>query len=516
MGFWNKIKKPSSFLLVALVATRFLARGQETHLPANSQDSGSQQAGSPNSPAAIATDDLTLKVNVNLVPVRVVVRDVHGQALGNLHKEDFEILDKGKPQVISQFSVEKGGEQAVEERQGANVVADHPHRFVAYVFDDVHLEFGDLAHGRDAFERHVDSLRPTDRAGIVTTSGRTVLDFTDDRARLRQTSEHVRPTPTTGASGCLKVSYYLADQIQNKNNEMMLRALAAPAARCGISSRSLRQTISGIAQQQLAIGYRETRNILAELKIGVHRLNPGNSANPALKDNLQSVDGTWHVHQYPKDFPNLVTSQVWDCNGGVVTSSTDANNQTTHVDYSPAPDPFYRPVDSKDELNNVTTFAYTPKSTESVFLFNNGASVIDTLSTTDSIGRPVTSQLGQKPAPYANWDTKTRGFDSDGRLNWTSLTCVETAGTKCSQSTESQTYDALNRPLIHTGTGGDIVTKSYPANDVLTKLTPAPSGENAKETQKEYDGLGRLKSVCVISSASGSGPCGQTTPATGS
>jgi hypothetical protein len=25
-------------------------------------------------------------------------------------------------------------------------------------------------------------------------------------------------------------------------------------------------------------------------------IDPGNSANPSLKDNLQSVDGTWHVH----------------------------------------------------------------------------------------------------------------------------------------------------------------------------------------------------------------------------
>lgn len=83
------------------------------------------------------------------------------------------------------------------------------------------------------------------------------------------------------------------------------------------------------------------------------------------------------------------------------------------------------------------------------------------------------------------------------------------------QCGESQTYDALNRPLVHTGAGGDVVTKSYNANDVLTTLTPAPSGEHAKSTQKEYDGLGRLKSECVISSASGSGSCGQTIGATG-
>ncbi len=230
-----------------------------------------------------------------------------------------------------------------------------------------------------------------------------------------------------------------------------------------------------------------------------------------------SCNNIFVTSQYPTNFANLTTSQTWDCNGGVVTSSTDANGQTTHEDFysGTSTDPFYRPVDSKDELNNVATFAYTPNSTESVFLFNGGASVIDTLSTTDSIGRSVTSQLRQGPAPNANWDTKSRTFDSDGRAKQTSLTCVEPAGTACPASTESQTYDALNRPLIHTGTGGDIVTKTYPANDVLTTLTPAPNNENSKATQKEYDGLGRLKSVCVISSAAGSGPCGQVNSKTG-
>jgi len=200
------------------------------------------------------------------------VRDSHGQAVGNLHKEDFEILDKGKPQIISQFSVEKGEVQAVEEPQGASVAAA-PNRYVAYVFDDVHLQFGDLAHARDAFEHHVASLRPTDRAGIVTTSGRPVQEFTDDRAKLRQVSERIRPTPTGGASGCLKMSYYVADQILNKNNGTVSSGLASAAARCGMPTRNLAQSISFVAQQELAIGEQETRNILLELKYMVQSMS---------------------------------------------------------------------------------------------------------------------------------------------------------------------------------------------------------------------------------------------------
>jgi len=250
---------------MAVLATGILTPGQEAQPPANQKGSGSAAGGNADPRTGPTADSLTVKVNVNLVPMRLVVRDAHGQAVGNLRKEDFRILDKGKPQIISQFSVEKGVVEAGDEQERANGAAG-PGRFVVYIFDDVHLQFGDLAHAREAFEHQVSSLRPTDRAGIVTTSGRTVLDFTSDRAKLRQVSELVRPTPTGGASGCLKMSYFVADQIQNKHNGMMLRALATDAAHCEIPTRSLPQTVSSIAQQELAIGQQEAHNILAALK----------------------------------------------------------------------------------------------------------------------------------------------------------------------------------------------------------------------------------------------------------
>src|SRR2546421_11284109 len=48
----------------------------------------------------------TFKVRVNLVLVRVVVRDSQGKVVSNLKKEDFQLYDNRKLQTISSFSVE--------------------------------------------------------------------------------------------------------------------------------------------------------------------------------------------------------------------------------------------------------------------------------------------------------------------------------------------------------------------------------------------------------------------------
>lgn len=88
-------------------------------------------------------------------------------------------------------------------------------------------------------------------------------------------------------------------------------------------------------------------------------------------------------------------------------------------------------------------------------------------------------------------------------------------GTCTTPPQTTQTYDAGNRPLITTDGGTGIVTKTYVKNDVLVAIGPAPAGENIKQKQYEYDGLGRLVSVCEVTSASGSGSCGQANPQNG-
>jgi VWFA-related protein len=260
--------------------------------PAPSQPAPQSETKETSSEIAAHDEPTTFRVNVKLVVVRAVVRDSQGHAVGNLHEEDFQVFDKGKPQIITQFDVEQPGVKArakVEDSgntppgaaapntQSAPIA---PERFVAYMFDDVHLQFGDLVHLREAAERHFATLKLTDRAAIFTTSGLTTLDYTDDRTKLRETLLRLQPHPLMGARhDCPDIGYYQADQIINKN-DLRAQQLAIQEAR-GCESTDLQGNtlgdpnglVTSVSASVLSAGDQESRVALGSLKEVVHSVS---------------------------------------------------------------------------------------------------------------------------------------------------------------------------------------------------------------------------------------------------
>ena len=152
-----------------------------------------------------------------------------------------------------------------------------------------------------------------------------------------------------------------------------------------------------------------------------------------------------------------------------------------------------------------------PSSTqvESVLPVVAGTSVVDMLSTADSLGRPFVSQQRQAPGS-GNFDSTQVTYNSTGQIASEVLPYQAGAGQGAANPHGvSILYDGIGRPLSKSDSGNGVTTYTYTYNDVL---------ENAgtSSRQLEYDALGRLSSVCeLVSAANGGGNCGQNKPQTG-
>jgi VWFA-related protein len=321
---------------------------------ADGQTSSQSTPSQPSQDATeLATTDApaTFRSRVNLVMVPVVVHDKQGHAIGTLKQEDFQLFDKGKQQTITKFSVEKLGDlvhaSAIPVRPGIEEdghpqppqdTSAIPTRFIAYLFDDVHLGFPDIAQARQAAGKYLnEAFKPTDRIAVFTTSGQNMLDFTDDMAKIRETMDQIMPRPTSGrpAEQCPYMSYYMADQIVNRNNISVLQAAEQDAVVClnliaagsGGLAAAMKQAegyMQGIAQQVLSLGENDTTLALSTLKNVIRRM----AGSPGQRSLVLVSAGFYLTDRLRFDEDDLLTQAI---KGNVTISALDARGLYTMI-----------------------------------------------------------------------------------------------------------------------------------------------------------------------------------------
>jgi VWFA-related protein len=211
-------------LLLALLAGGIFAAAQTTAGQASGEkEITTQEVQSP----------FKVQVQRNMVLVRVIVRDSNGRPVSGLRKEDFRLLDSGKPQDIDQFALESSSRSAAippqelgKESEGeagserAPAIST-PRIFQALYFDDVQMKFEDIARARDAADRYLTAtLTPDSRVGVFTSSGQGNLDFTDDRSKLHATLFNLRPRPMISKEphACPDIGDYQAYRIVEQHD----------------------------------------------------------------------------------------------------------------------------------------------------------------------------------------------------------------------------------------------------------------------------------------------------------
>jgi VWFA-related protein len=176
------------------------------------------QTASPTPPADSqkTDDDEVIRVNSQLVLVDALVLDQNGKQVTDLKAEDFEVLQDGKPQKITNFGYYANGQnQIAAQTQPKNKndktalplppvsVRSNQGRVITFVIDDgncLSTPLG-LETARDAMKKFLsEQMQPDDKVAIYRTRGGSSLlqMYTSNREALRRVVDKVSWFP----SGC--------------------------------------------------------------------------------------------------------------------------------------------------------------------------------------------------------------------------------------------------------------------------------------------------------------------------
>lgn len=197
-------------------------------------------------------------------------------------------------------------------------------------------------------------------------------------------------------------------------------------------------------------------------------------------------------------------SQTWDCNGGVKTSYTDVNNNKTTYKYN---DPLWRltEVDNPDGGATTTTYntgtstPWTVSTCSTITPSSScpaGTNSLTGLAKLDGLGRTIERQTTSDPGGTDYMDTT---YDVLGRV--ASVTNPYRSTGDATYGVTSYQYDALGRAT--TITNPDSSTKQMLYFQGWQNVQDEGNGNGSHRVTRLYqhDGLGRLITVCEVTSA---------------
>lgn len=182
----------------------------------------------------------SVRLRTELVQVQVVVTDKEGRVIEDLKKDDFELLEQGRPQEVSFFSLERVGVQPTRPAgSGEEPVATHPPtraaeaatptRSIVLFFDTLHLSGPSLIRSRLSMKQFVDEhVTDQDTVVIAATSGVFGIfqNATRNRLALHRLIERINNFDASGQSNFTPYLAAMVKQGDRAAQDLAARVLA--------------------------------------------------------------------------------------------------------------------------------------------------------------------------------------------------------------------------------------------------------------------------------------------------